>query len=103
MQVLVLIHRWPGLQYSLIFRLPISIRGKSLYRAKFLAEEQRIAVRNIKKEARNKAKREDRLKLIDNKLEGLIKNSINEIDAILQSKIDDIEYVDPHWNKKVDR
>lgn len=74
-------------------------RKKLVARAKSLAEQQRVAVRNVRKEARNKAKREDRLVKLESKIEALTQQAIVDIDALLQAKVDDIEWVDPRWNK----
>jgi ribosome recycling factor len=68
-------------------------------RAKSLSEQQRVAVRNIRKDVRNRAKREDRLKQIQKPLEALTKRKINEIDTLLKAKVGEIHWRDPRWNK----
>lgn len=74
-------------------------REKLAARARSLAEQQRVAVRNVRKEARNKAKRDECLGRVESKIEDLTKKSISEIDALLQVKIDEINWLDPRWNK----
>lgn len=74
-------------------------RARLSARVKKLAEDQRVAVRNIRKDFRNRAKREKRLKEIQKPLEDLTKEKIAEIDALLDGKLDAINWMDPKWNK----
>ena len=67
-------------------------------RARSLAEQQRVAVRSIRKDARNRAKREGELKQIQKPLEELTKRKIDEINAELEAKVDAIHWKDPRWN-----
>ena len=69
-------------------------------RAKSLSEQQRVAVRNVRKDVRNRAKREDCLKQIQKPLEELTKQMVDEIDALLAGKVEEIYWVDPYWNKR---
>lgn len=69
-------------------------------RAKSLSEQQRVAVRNVRKDVRNRAKREDRLEQIQKPLEELTKRKIDEINSLLASKVEDIYWLDPRWNKR---
>ena len=73
-------------------------RKKLVSRAKSLSERQRVAVRNVRKDTRNRAKREDRLKQIQKPLEELTRRKIDEINVLLSSKVEDINWVDPSWN-----
>ena len=69
-------------------------------RAKTLSERQRVAIRNIRKETRNRAKREDKLKQIQKPLEALTKRKIEEINKLCGDKISEIRWLDPRWNPK---
>lgn len=74
-------------------------RKKLALRAKSLAEQQRVAVRNVRKDARNKAKRDESLDRTASKIEELTQQSIAEIEELLQHKISEINWSDPRWNK----
>lgn len=67
-------------------------------RAKSLSEQQRIAVRNVRKDVRNRAKREDRLKQIQKPLDELTRRKVEEINALLADKAAEIHWLDPDWN-----
>jgi len=73
-------------------------RRKLESRAKSLAEQQRVAVRSVRKDVRNRAKREDRLKQIQKPLDELTKRKIDEINALLGDKVAEIHWKDPDWN-----
>jgi ribosome recycling factor len=73
-------------------------KKKLVSRAKSLSEQQRVAVRNVRKDTRNRAKRENRLKQIQKPLEELTKRKIEEINSLLKEKVEDINWVDPSWN-----
>jgi len=75
-------------------------KSKLESRAKSLSEQQRVAVRNVRKDTRNRAKREDRLKQVQKSLEELTKLKIDEIDSLLKAKVAEIHWKDPRWNKK---
>jgi len=74
-------------------------KKKLVSRAKSLSEQQRVAVRNVRKDTRNRAKREDRLKQVQKPLEELTKRMIKEINALCEAKVEEIHWVDPRWNK----
>lgn len=74
-------------------------RAKLAVRAKTLAEQQRVAVRNVRKESRNRAKRDDLLGQLESRIEELTKRAISEIDELLSAKTDEINWLDPRWNK----
>jgi len=67
-------------------------------RAKSLSEQQRVAVRNVRKDVRNRAKRDARLAQIQKPLDDLTKQKIDEIDALLKVKVEDIYWKDARWN-----
>ena len=71
---------------------------KLISRAKTLSEQQRVAVRNVRKDVRNRAKREGCLKQIQKPLEELTKQKIAEIDDLLKAKVEEIGWLDPDWN-----
>jgi ribosome recycling factor len=73
-------------------------RVKLCVRVKKLAEDQRVAVRSIRKEVRNRAKRGAWLKQIQKPLEALTKSKIGEIDGFLDRKLVAINWTDPQWN-----
>jgi len=86
---------------SLLVMVPVpdqDQKKKLVSRAKSLSERQRVAVRNVRKDTRNRAKREDRLKQIQKPLEELTKRKITEVDSLLKGKVEDINWVDPNWN-----
>jgi ribosome recycling factor len=86
---------------SLLVMVPVpdqDQKKKLVSRAKSLSEQQRVAVRNVRKDTRNRAKREDRLKQIQKPLEELTKRKIAEINSLLEGKVEDINWVDPSWN-----
>jgi ribosome recycling factor len=74
-------------------------RKKLALRAKSLAEQQRVAVRNVRKDARNRAKRDGTLEQIESKIEALTARMIVDVDALLQAKVDEIDWLDARWNK----
>ena len=67
-------------------------------RARALSEQQRVAIRNIRKDVRNRAKREDRLKQIQKPLEELTKRKIAEVNSLWEAKSNECHGVDPYWN-----
>jgi ribosome recycling factor len=74
-------------------------RAKLAARARALAEQQRVSIRNIRKDARNHAKRAGTLKQIESKIEALTARMVVDVDALLQAKADEINWLDPRWNK----
>lgn len=74
-------------------------KSKLESRAKSLSEQQRVAVRNVRKDVRNRAKREDCLEQIQKGLEELTKRKIDEIDSLCAGKVEEINWVDPRWNR----
>lgn len=68
-------------------------------RAKSLSERQRVAVRNVRKDVRNRAKRDGCLEQVQKDLEELTKRKVDEIDSLLAGKVEEIYWVDPRWNK----
>jgi ribosome recycling factor len=73
-------------------------RKKLESRAKSLSEQQRVAIRNVRKDTRNRAKREGLLKQIQKPLEELTKRKVEEINALLKDKVAAIRWKDPDWN-----
>lgn len=69
-------------------------------RAKSLSEQQRVAVRNVRKEVRNRAKRDGRLEQIQRSLDALTKRKVDEIGALLKAKVEEIYWKDPRWNPR---
>ncbi len=67
-------------------------------RAKSLAEEQRVAVRMIRKDTRHQAQREGKLDKVKKRVESLTKERISEIDTLLEGKLGAINWKDPDWN-----
>jgi ribosome recycling factor len=74
-------------------------RVKLCSRVRKLAEEQRVAIRNVRKDTRNRAKREKTFKQIQKPLEALTKAAIVEIDGMLEGKLEAINWLDPKWNR----
>lgn len=74
-------------------------RTKLAARARVLAEQQRVSIRNIRKDARNHAKRDGTLKQVESKIEALTARMVVDVDALLQAKVDEINWLDPRWNK----
>lgn len=68
-------------------------------RVKFLAEEQRIVIRGVRKNVRNLAKRNELLDKIKKPLDKLIEEKIGIVDQMMKSKLDAIHWKDPRWNK----
>ena len=68
-------------------------------RIRFLAEEQRIVIRGIRKNVRNQAKRDGSLDKIKKSLDQLIEEKIKIVNAMMRSKLDAIHWKDPRWNK----
>lgn len=75
-------------------------RTRLAARAKALAEQQRVAVRNVRKDARNAAKRDGGLGRLGPEIEALAARKAAEIDAALEAKVAEIEWRDPKWNKR---
>ena len=87
---------------SLLIKVPAlddEQRSKLCVRVKKLAEEQRVAIRNIRKDIRKRAKRDDWLKESQKPLEALTKAKIDEVDALLEGKLGAINWKDPRWNR----
>lgn len=69
-------------------------------RARSLTERQRVAVRNVRKDVRNRAKREDCLKQIQKPLDELTKQKVDELDSLLTGTVEAIHWTDPRWNPR---
>lgn len=67
-------------------------------RVRSLAEEQHIAIRNIRKGARNQAKRSKTLDKIKRPLDELVKEKTKVVDQMMESKLNAIHWKDPEWN-----
>ena len=74
-------------------------RVRLVARVKKLAEEQRVAIRNIRKDSRKRAHNEDCFDKVKKSLDELTKTKIAEIDALLREKVDAINWRDPKWNR----
>lgn len=75
-------------------------RTRLVARAKTLAEQQRVAIRNVRKDARNAAKRDGTLKALERAIDEVTAAKIVEIDGLLRAKVDEIEWLDPRWNTR---
>ena len=73
-------------------------RKRLVARAKELAEQQRVAVRNIRRDARNEDKRTGASRA--DEIETMTRQKISQIDVALKGKIDDINWSDPRWNRQ---
>lgn len=73
-------------------------RTKFSKRATKLAEEQRIAIRNIRKDARNAAKRAGELKQISAEIDKLTQEKLALVESLLKAKLEAINWKDPDWN-----
>ena len=69
-------------------------------RAKVLSEQQRVAIRNVRKDVRNQAKRENCLERIQKPLDELTKQKADEVESLLRAKVEEIYWVDSRWNKR---
>lgn len=74
-------------------------RARLVVRARALAEQQRVAIRNVRKDARNAAKRDGTLADLERKLEEMTTAKVAEIDGLVKAKVDEIEWLDQRWNK----
>lgn len=75
-------------------------RARLKARAKALAEQQRVAIRNVRKDARNAAKRDGALAGLEAAIDALAAKKVAEVDAALEAKVAEIEWRDPKWNKR---
>lgn len=75
-------------------------RQRLVARARSLAEQQRVAVRNVRKDARNAAKRDGSLAADEKRIDELAVAKVAEIDGLLKAKVDEIEWLDPRWNTR---